>query len=482
MLILIKTLGCKANRYESDSLCELLLGLGHEVKREIPAHQSWSRTSFAGMTLLRRAGNAPDVLIVNTCTVTQVADRKSRQVIYGLKRLYPECKVIVFGCGSNVDPEEYKKLEGVDYVAKNAEEILEIINGLDSRFSTWRPDRRGNDPPAAGKQERGNDRRCKYDKRDCHIKRTRALLKIQDGCNNYCAYCIVPRARGAEVSYPSKKILKEALAYEKDGYKEIVLTGINTDRWEEGKLDISDLIKLLIKNTKSVRFRISSIEPKNFPKKFYELFKTGRLCPHAHMSLQSGSDSVLKRMRRNYSTGEFLKICREFKKAVPDVGLTTDVIVGFPGETEKEFNETCEFVQKIGFLKIHVFPYSKRKNTAAYYMKNQIPENVKKMRAYKLRKIADEMALKFKKSLLGKTYEILVENPRGKFYKGFTPNYTPVQFLYTGKRAIVREFVKVRLEKIKGDGTVIGIKIPTSPPGGRTGAGMTSRLKSPASS
>ncbi|MFA6917434.1 MAG: MiaB/RimO family radical SAM methylthiotransferase [Candidatus Gracilibacteria bacterium] len=457
MRIAIKTLGCKANRYESDRLAEVL-NKNHKV---FELHDD------AGAFL---TGSLPEVLIVNTCTVTQVADRKSRQVIYGLKRLYPECKIIVFGCGSNVDPEEYKKLEGVDYVAKNTEEILKIIEKLDRE---------------------NFEKNCKNELDESPLQRTRALLKIQDGCNNYCTYCIVPRARGPEVSYPSKKILKEALAYEKDGYKEIVLTGINTDRWQEkvsfptrsgilrnprvasrwslcrqgrcgndkrgnDMLDISDLIKLLIKNTKTIRFRISSIEPKKFPKKFYELFKIGRLCPHVHMSLQSGSDSVLKRMHRNYSTAEFLKICREFKKAVPDVGLTTDVIVGFPGETEKEFDETCKFVQKIGFLKIHIFPYSRRKNTVAYYMSGQIPEGVKKTRAEKLRKIADEMSLKFKKSLLGKTYEILVENPRGKFYKGFTPNYIPVQFLYTGKKAIVREFVKVRLEKNQSDGSIYG--------------------------
>jgi threonylcarbamoyladenosine tRNA methylthiotransferase MtaB len=419
MRILIKTLGCKANRYESDKLVETLKKK-HEIAEEL---------------------SSPNVLIVNTCTVTQVADRKSRQVVFGFKRLFPAIKVIVFGCGSNVAPEEYKKLEGVDFVAKNTGEVLRIIGKveLDARF-------RGHDI------KRGHD----------ILSRTRAVLKIQDGCNNFCTYCIIPRARGPEVSYPSKKILAEIKKLEKEGYKEIVLTGITLGAWNEEipafagmTLDIADLIEMMRKNTKDVRFRISSLEPKNFSKKFYSLFATGRLCPHIHMSLQSGCDSILKRMRRNYSTKEFFEICKKFRKAVPDIGLTTDVIVGFPGETDEEFEKTCKFVQKIGFLKIHTFPYSKRKNTPAYFMKDQIPEDVKKTRAEKLRKIADKMSLEFKKSLLGKTYEILVENPRGDIYHGFTPNYIPVQFSYTGKSPIVRQFKKVTLKKILPNGTVM---------------------------
>jgi threonylcarbamoyladenosine tRNA methylthiotransferase MtaB len=382
--------------------------------------------------------NSPDFLIVNTCTVTQVADRKSRQVVFGFKRLYPNLKVIVFGCGSNVAPEEYKMLEGVDFVAKNTEDVLKIIKKLE--------------------KENKQKANCEYLNKDLQkpLSRTRALIKIQDGCNNFCTYCIIPRARGREVSFPSKKILFEIKKLEKEGYKEIVLTGINIGEWmEKGAVkDIADLIEKMIDATKEVRFRVSSIEPKNFSPKFYALFATGRLCPHIHMSLQSGCDSILKRMRRNYSTKEFLEICKKFKKAVPDIGLTTDVIVGFPGETEKEFEATCKFVQKIGFLKIHTFPYSKRENTPAYFMKNQIPEDVKKSRALKLRKIADKMSLDFKKSLLGKTYEILVENPRGKIYHGFTPNYIPVQFSYTGKTSIVRQFKKVTLKKILPNGPV----------------------------
>lgn len=424
MLILLKTLGCKSNRYESDKLVSALKE-DHKVVESL---------NDADNEML-------DLLIVNTCTVTQVADRKSRQAIYGVKHLHPDCKVIVFGCGSNVSPEDYRELAGVDFVAKDTTEVLKIIHHLEKENSK---------------------KTCDYESTDFgdeKLTRTRGLLKIQDGCDNFCSYCIIPKARGREKSFPSKGLIKEAQKLEKDGYKEIVLTGINIGEWKEGtgktKINVADLIELLIQNTKSVHFRVSSIEPKNFSPKFYKLFKTGRLCSHMHMSLQSGSDTVLERMRRHYFTKKFLDICNKFKKAVPDIGLTTDVIVGFPGETEKEFEETCKFVKKVGFLKIHVFPYSKRKNTAAYYMKDHIPEDIKKMRAEKLRKIADKMANDFTKSLLGKTYEVLVENPRGKTYKGFTENYIPVQFLYTGKSVIVKERIPVVLKKLNKDGSVL---------------------------
>ncbi|MDD3861362.1 MAG: tRNA (N(6)-L-threonylcarbamoyladenosine(37)-C(2))-methylthiotransferase MtaB [Candidatus Gracilibacteria bacterium] len=454
MLILLKTLGCKANRYESDKLV-CALKKKHEVLES--GHPRFRTKNIDSLL--------PDILVVNTCTVTQVADRKSRQAIYGIKHLYPDCKVIVFGCGSNVSSEEYKKLEGVDFVAKDVKEVLEIVEGLESRHPRF----------SRGSVGGGgtND-----------TSRTRALLKIQDGCNNFCSYCIIPRARGPENSFPSRELIKEAQHLEKQGYKEIVLTGINIGEWGEDidsrrslcrvrcgndnekrgndRLNIADLIELLIQKTKSVHFRVSSIEPKNFSPKFYKLFKTGRLCTHMHIALQSGCDSVLKRMRRNYCTKEFFDICEKFKKAIPDIGLTTDVIVGFPGETEKEFEKTCKFVQKIGFLKIHIFPYSKRKNTPAYYMKDQISESTKKLRAEKLRKIAEKMTSDFIKKLLGKTYEVLVENPRGNFYKGFTSNYIPVKFSRntspdtSRSKSLAKKRISITLKSLQKDGTVLG--------------------------
>lgn len=422
MRIAIKTLGCRANRYESDKLFRAL-----EKKYDV---FELNYGFGAGRFGLRRA---PDVLIVNTCTVTSVADRKSRQVVFGFKRLFPDCKIIVFGCGPNVSQEDYKKIKEINYLAKNSKEVLKIIEKIGNKKSL-------------------NKKSTESSKNAMHGFRSRALLKIQDGCNQYCTYCIVPRARGPELSFPSKEIIKEAQKLEREGYKEIVITGINIGQWKEKigghKKDIGDLLEMLIKNTKNVRIRISSIEPAKFSKKFFELFKNPRLCRHVHLCLQSGSDSVLKKMRRNYSTKEFADSCGKFRKIAPDIGITTDVIVGFPGETEKDFKETCDFVKKIGFLKVHIFPYSKRKNTVAYYMKNHIDPDVKKNRAKILKKIADQSLYKFKKSLIGKTYEVLLENPKKKgIYNGFTSNYVPVRILYAGKKNMAREYVKVKLTK-----------------------------------
>ncbi len=424
MRIAIKTLGCKSNRYESDKLLEAL-SPNHEVFELNEGANTFKRIS---------EGNDCDLLIVNTCTVTNEADRKSRQTIRSFKSLNPSCEIVVFGCGANVSKEDYKKMKEVSCVAEDIDEILNFIKKLKIQDH------------------------CEYKNYYKGI-RTRALVKIQDGCNNYCTYCIIPMARGSEISFDSKKILEEVQKREKEGFKEIILTGIIMSNWEENEKTLPDLIEFLIKNTKNIRFRISSLEPKSFSDKFYKLFQTGRLCPHIHMSLQSGSDSVLKRMRRNYDTSLFLKICEKFRKFVPDIGLTTDVIVGFPGETDEEFEETCQLVEKIGFLKIHVFPYSKRKNTAAYHMKSQITSAIKKERANKLRIIGDKLGLAFKKSLLGKEYEVLVEPCKNGICKGFTPNYIPVQFSCSTDRDYYKEIVKIKLQSINDNGNVNAVLI-----------------------
>lgn len=415
-------MGCRANRYESDRLFEIL-SENHDVF-------AFDKENC-------------DVLVVNTCTVTGSADKKSRQAIRSYKRANPKCKIIAFGCGANVSEEAYAKMEEVDFVFRKREAIIKFVKSftkeLGSKRINTKPENRFN---------RGF--------------RTRALIKIQDGCNNFCSYCIIPRARGCEVSFSSKAIIAEAKEKEAAGFKEIVLTGINIGQWKEGAKNLEDLIEILLKNTSSVRFRISSIEPKNFNENFYKLFEDPRLCNFVHMPLQSGSDSVLKRMRRNYDTAKFLKICKKLQNHVPDIGLTTDVIVGFPGESDEEFKETCCFVKKIGFFKMHVFPYSKRKNTAAYFMEDQVPSEVKARRAKHLRKLSDEMALDFKRALLGKEYEVLVEKLEGRTHIGLTDNYIPVQFSCAKGKSkwstnnLLNEFVKVKLESVDLKGKIKG--------------------------
>ncbi len=414
MNIAIKTLGCKANRYESDVLFERLSG----------AHEVFEMNE--GVSTFRRRSQADfDIAVVNTCTVTHVADRKSRQAIRSLKNANPSCKVVVFGCGPNVAREDFEAIKEVDKVFGNVDEVIEFIERLGA----------GDDNSGEG-----NDG-----------LRTRAVVKIQDGCNNYCAYCIIPRARGPEVSFDREQILSEVQRKEADGFREIVLTGIIMSNWKQDGMDFPDLIEFLLENTSSVRFRISSIEPQNFSDKFVRLFESDRVCPHVHMSLQSGSDSVLERMRRKYDVALYLDVCKRLRDTVSDIGLTTDVIVGFPGETEEEFLATCDFVRGIGFLKMHVFPYSRRKNTAAYYMDDQVAENVKKERSSKLRKISDELGMAFMRSVLGKEYDVIVETCENGVCTGFTPNYIPVQFSCSDE---VGKIFRIRLEKPKKNGLV----------------------------
>ncbi|MBD3330724.1 tRNA (N(6)-L-threonylcarbamoyladenosine(37)-C(2))-methylthiotransferase MtaB [Candidatus Peregrinibacteria bacterium] len=415
MKIAIKTLGCRSNRYESDKLFDVLK-TDHFV----------CELNEGVSTFQRKFGeNDFDFLIVNTCTVTHVADRKSRQAIRSFKAKNPGTRVLVFGCGANVSKEDYENMDEVDAVIPESESIIDLINSDVSCGSFMAEDF------------------------DAGV-RTRALIKIQDGCNNFCTYCIIPHARGREVSFPSKEIIALAKENEAQGFKELVLTGINIGEWQEDGKDIADLIELLINNTSKVRFRISSIEPKNFSDKLFDLFDTGRLCPHMHISLQSGSDSVLRRMKRNYKSEEFESICNRFRDAVPDIGLTTDVIVGFPGETDNEFAETVDFVKNIGFLKVHVFPYSKRKNTAACYMPGHLQENIKKTRARRLRKVCREASLKFKKSLIGNKYEVLVESQENGVFRGYTSNYLMVEFK-SKEKDLLNCFKEVKLGSLNDD-------------------------------
>jgi threonylcarbamoyladenosine tRNA methylthiotransferase MtaB len=403
MYILIKTLGCKANRYESDRIQEKFGDLNVIGDAQI--------SNF----------DKVDVLIVNTCTVTHVADRKSRQAISHLKKEYPSAKVIVFGCGANIDPEGYKNLPHVDHVIQNPQDLDALLKNLEAKF----------------------DNSCESDR--FTLNRTRALIKIQDGCNNFCSYCIVPFARGREKSRTSKEIIEEVRLKIDKGYKEIVITGINIGMWKENGMEIADLMQMILDKTTIERVRLSSIEPQNFSDKFISLFKNPRFCPHLHISLQSGSDSVLKLMRRRYDTEMFTHVIDRLRAAVPHISITTDVIVGFPGETDELFEETVKYVQKIAFSKIHIFPYSKRSGTIAANMPNQVPYDVKKLRCERLSKIEEKMRLKFYEDNIGREESVLIEtvDENGDGH-GLTLNYIKTR---VHKSIKPNEIVNVRLRK-----------------------------------
>jgi len=420
MKILIKTLGCKSNRADSDRLANQLgdaLGDGVEVAEVNNATD--------------HVGDSVDACVINTCTVTHVADRKSRAQIKLFKKNYPDARLVVMGCGPRVDREIFEQME-VDFVGENVGDVVGFLKGLDGSHSADDAD-----GSVAG-------------------VRTRAVVKIQDGCNNFCTYCIIPFARGREKSFPSAEVLAEVRAKVESGYKEIVLTGINIGNWNEDGAGLADLIMRILDETSVERLRLSSIEPQNFGEGFEKLLSdpqySGRFCPHLHMSLQSGSDRVLGLMKRRYETGLYKKVAQRMRELSPDIALTTDVIVGFPGESDADFEGTCEFVKEIGFSKVHVFPYSKRRGTKAAVMDGQIQEQIKKKRARELQAIAEELCSNFLDGQIGKTWPVLVEQrvarSEGEVWEGFTPNYVKVRVLSSGDKELTNKIVEVRLERL----------------------------------
>jgi threonylcarbamoyladenosine tRNA methylthiotransferase MtaB len=393
MKITIKTLGCRANRYESDKIREKFLDKAEFVDEHEKA----------------------DICIVNTCTVTSIADRKSRQAVNALRNISPKAKVIVFGCGPRIDPEKFRS-EGIDFVATKREQVEKYLETHLKKFT------KAKSPISS---------------------RTRANIKIQDGCRNFCTYCIIAHARGPEVSYPITRIMKEIKLKEKQGFKEIVLTGIHIGSFRRGKIDLADLIWKILEETSIPRVRLSSIEPQNFSAKFLKLFKNPRFCKHLHISLQSGCDKTLKRMNRRYDSKKYEEVCKRLFKACPDLAITTDVITGFPGETEQDHKKSMTFAKKIGFAKLHVFPFSPRPKTPAYSMSGQLPNNIKLERAKEFRKIGAELRKGFIKSQLGKENDVLFEETRdNKTFTGLTTNYIKVKM--PGKN-LTNKIQKVRL-------------------------------------
>ena len=409
MKIVIKTLGCKANRYESDKI-----------------QDTFEKNNYVADVQQYQLPDA-DVILINTCTVTHIADRKSRQALSTIKNRFPEAKTIIFGCGANTNKDEYQALPNVDYIVQKRKDLYDLLNKLSKEF----PDT------------------CSQT--DLPENRTRSLIKIQDGCNNFCTYCIIPYARGREKSIPLKKVLIEIKEKISNGYKEIVLTGINIGTWHDDGKDLADLIETILKETGLSRLRLGSIEPQNYPAKFYRLFKNKRFCPHIHVSLQSGSDEILKKMNRHYDKALFTSMVNSLREAAPEIGITTDIIVGFPGETDKLFEETMEYIQQINFSKIHVFPYSKRKGTLAASMKDQVPYETKKKRCEQMAKIEKLMRKRFYEKHMGTKQSVLVEavNKNG-LSKGFTPNYIQVRMNLKGLPIKQNDIIEITLGEKNG--------------------------------
>lgn len=417
------TLGCKVNQYETEAMEELFQKSGYNIVDE---------------------NEQADVYVINTCTVTNLSDRKSRQFIRKSKKINDDSLIAVVGCYSQVSPEEVEKINGVDVIIGTSErnKIVELCE------------------KARDSKEKINIVRSiktykEFEKINIdEIKsKTRAFLKIQDGCNQFCSYCIIPYARGPIRSREYEDIEKEAYKLAKAGFKEIVLTGIHVASYGKDlkKESLREVIEKISKIEGLERIRLSSVEPNLIDDEFMKTITNSKnVCDHFHLSLQSGSDSVLKRMNRKYSTREFLEKVEIIRKYMPDAGITTDIIVGFPGETDIEFKETLNFVKKVEFSRIHVFKYSPRKGTPAAIMENQIHGDIKSKRSEELIKLGDELTLEFNSRFKDRSLPVLFEEKtkrKNDTYEGYTTNYIRVEA--PSPNNLIGEIIDIKLKDVE---------------------------------
>ncbi|MBQ4300479.1 MAG: tRNA (N(6)-L-threonylcarbamoyladenosine(37)-C(2))-methylthiotransferase MtaB [Lachnospiraceae bacterium] len=416
----LHNLGCKVNQYETDAMENMLREAGFEI---VPFTEK------------------ADVYVINTCSVTNMADRKSRQMIHRVHKLNPQAAVVAAGCYVQTSEEQAKADEAIDIIIGNNQKT-KLVEMLDKYFDEHLEDL--NDLPSNDKVESLIDIRNTENPYEKLIvkhtsEHTRAFIKVQDGCNQFCTYCIIPYARGPVRSREVSDVVEEVRGLALDGYKEVVITGIHlssygmTENYNSNP-DNSDKFLDLVKAVHDIdgieRIRFGSIEPQVVTDKLAEeLASLPKICPHFHLSLQSGCDATLKRMNRHYTTAEYKAGCDILRKYFHNPAITTDVIVGFPGETEEEFAETKKYLEEIEFYEMHVFKYSKRQGTLAEKMPNQVPEQVKAKRSDELLKLEVKMSNNYRRAFEGMEVEALLETPLdddGDFITGYTREYIRV--------------------------------------------------------
>lgn len=427
----IMTLGCKVNQYESQAMEQWLKERGHT-----------------------EVGPGEDVAlaIINTCTVTAVADKKNRNVIRRLRKQCPDAVLAVCGCYSQVKPEAVRSL-GVDVISGSGgreaflQMALAAVEDRKKRESLDEALRRRNFeilPPGG------------------LAARTRAMLKVQDGCSNFCTYCIIPYARGPVRSLPLDAALAQVQELVAAGYREIVVTGIEIASWgvdldKTGALRLPQLLDAVCRTAGAVRVRLGSLEPRIIDESFCRLLEShSNLCPHFHLSMQSGSDTVLARMHRKYDTARYLQSVRLLQAHFPGCAVTTDMIVGFPGETEAEFAESLAFIQNCGFASMHIFPYSRRPGTPADKLPGQLGNAVKEARSAAAISVAAEMSRAYREGLLGTVQQVLFEETSGADWTGHAPNSIRV---YAPGENLHNQVLPVRITALCEDG-VLGTIIP----------------------
>ncbi len=419
------TLGCKVNQYETEAMAEAFENQGYE---QVGFHE------------------AADVYVINTCTVTGLSARKSRQAIRRAKQLNRDAIVAAVGCYPQTAREEVEKLAEVDIIAGTADRMK--IPDYVEEFKAGRKK-----VSAVGnimKNHAFEDLKIERYK-----DRTRAFLKIQEGCSQFCSYCIIPYARGPIRSRPAEEVIREVRKLADGGFKEIVLTGIHIASYgkDQGDIRLPELVSQIHEVDGIERIRIGSIEPTLVTEEFAAaVAQLGKLCPHYHISLQSGCDETLKRMNRRYTTADYKKAVELLRASIPDVAITTDVMVGFPGESEDEFEKTFEFLSDIRFAKMHVFKYSPRKGTPAAEFDGQIEGAVKEERSARVLALSEYCMTEFNNRFIGRNMPVLYEQEikeRAGFFEGLTPNY--IRVLSAGNNSFIGKIINTKLVTVKED-------------------------------
>lgn len=421
MKIHLRTLGCRLNEAELETWAQDFQKTGHKITRQ---------------------QNEADLIVINSCAVTQDAARKSRGLIRRIHRDNPNAKLVVSGCYATLNQDEATELMGVDLVISNQDKNL-LVNKTLSELNLDSMPAMSTEPGEISLFSRG---------------RQRAFVKVQDGCRYRCTFCIVTVARGEEQSRPVQAIVEEINNLYEQGIQEIILTGVHLGGYgSEINSHLTELLQTILAETDIPRIRLGSLEPWDLPQNFFQLFENQRLMPHLHLPLQSGSDAVLRRMARRCKTNEFSTIVKQAREQIPNFNVTTDIIVGFPGETELEWQKSFDFIMQTGFGHIHIFTYSPREGTKAATLANPVPNEVKKQRSQQLHQLAKTMKSNFQEQNLEEVFPVLWEaqkeqqdDGRIKVF-GYTPNYLRVATLIPADQYLENRITKVKLASIFSD-------------------------------
>ncbi len=430
----IATLGCKVNQYESDAIAQRLKNLGW-----LPAG----------------ADDPADLCIINTCTVTQKASMQSRQAVRQFIRTNPQAQIVVTGCYAQTEPDELKKISGVHHIIGHGDKhnIPDIVLSPQKNL------------PSSSLMLRNilHERHFKHIPVTAFGNRTRPFLKIQDGCDTFCTYCIVPYARGRSRSMPIENVLKSIRCLKQAGFHEVVLTGVHLGAYGldlSPQTSLTSLLEHIRESNAMDRVRLSSIEPHELTQDIIKLVnETNIFCPHFHIPLQSGDDRILERMHRPYTSSFFEDLIVKIKNQMPDAAIGVDILIGFPGETEKAFKNTYSLIEKLPVTYLHVFPFSSRPGTPACKYPQKVPQKTIKVRCEKMRRLGNEKKRIFYETFIGKTVQVLIEGKRDKdtgLLKGITSNYIPAHVI--GNDELFNTVVQVNIKKIEKNNMVFGVQ------------------------